>query len=232
MPFVLTWYPSHHELPHAIDAEQALERHVRLLARLARRAARYGGRWEEAVTRSLMVLKALTYPPTGGIVAAPTTSLPEQIGGVRNWDYRYCWLRDATLRARRPARERLRRRGAGLARAGCCARSPAIPDDLQIMYGAGRRAAAARARAALAARLRGLAARPDRQRREHAVPARRLRRGDGRPPPGAAARHRARRRVVGAAARAAREPRAALAASRTRGSGRCAGRGATSPTRR
>jgi GH15 family glucan-1,4-alpha-glucosidase len=98
VPFVLTWFPSHEDTPERIDPEVALAD-----------TEGFWREWSEAcvldlpddsaalVRRSLIVLKALTYRPTGGIVAAPTTSLPEWIGSVRNWDYRYCWLRDATL---------------------------------------------------------------------------------------------------------------------------------------
>jgi GH15 family glucan-1,4-alpha-glucosidase len=96
VPFVLTWYPSHQQPPHAVDAEQAL-RDTDTFWRDWAACCTHEDEWHDDVHRSLIVLKALTYAPTGGIVAAPTTSLPEQIGGVRNWDYRYCWLRDATL---------------------------------------------------------------------------------------------------------------------------------------
>ena len=96
VPFVLTWYPSHEELPRPVDAEQALVDTERFW-RSWIGGCKYDGDYPDAVTRSLIVLKALTYLPTGGIVAAPTTSLPERIGGERNWDYRYCWLRDATF---------------------------------------------------------------------------------------------------------------------------------------
>jgi len=96
VPFVLTWYPSHVELPRPVDAEQALvDTEAFWMDWIA--GCRYEGEYGDAVRRSLIVLKALTYGPTGGIVAAPTTSLPERIGGERNWDYRYCWLRDATF---------------------------------------------------------------------------------------------------------------------------------------
>jgi GH15 family glucan-1,4-alpha-glucosidase len=96
VPFVLTWYPSHQRPPKTVDAEQALHDTEDFWGEW-QRICTYEGEWSKEVNDSLRVLKALTYAPTGGIVAAPTTSLPEQIGGVRNWDYRYCWLRDATL---------------------------------------------------------------------------------------------------------------------------------------
>ncbi|MET7983220.1 glycoside hydrolase family 15 protein [Streptomyces sp. NPDC005281] len=94
--FVLTWHPSHRPRPPLCDPFEALETSVQDWRAWAARC-RYDGPHRDAVVRSLITLKALTYAPTGGIVAAPTTSLPEVLGGVRNWDYRYCWLRDSTL---------------------------------------------------------------------------------------------------------------------------------------
>ncbi|MGH7826409.1 MAG: glycoside hydrolase family 15 protein, partial [Candidatus Binatia bacterium] len=96
VPFVLTWHPSHDPTPAVIDAEETIA-HTEQWWREWSGRCTYEGPWREAVVRSLITLKALTYAPTGGIVAAPTTSLPEQLGGVRNWDYRYCWVRDATF---------------------------------------------------------------------------------------------------------------------------------------
>ncbi|MFC7306698.1 glycoside hydrolase family 15 protein [Streptomyces monticola] len=94
--FVLTWHPSHEPRPPLIDPYQALHDSVEDWQEWSARC-HYQGPYRDAVMRSLITLKALTYAPTGGIVAAATTSLPEEIGGVRNWDYRYCWLRDSTL---------------------------------------------------------------------------------------------------------------------------------------
>jgi GH15 family glucan-1,4-alpha-glucosidase len=133
VPFVLTWFPSHGERPKEIDPEQALRDTCDYWTEFNNRCD-YAGDWTREVQRSLMVLKALIYAPTGGIVAAPTTSLPEYIGGVRNWDYRYCWLRDATLTLlaflnagyvdeASAWREWLLRAAAG------------DPADLQVMYG-------------------------------------------------------------------------------------------------
>jgi GH15 family glucan-1,4-alpha-glucosidase len=96
MPFVLSYGPSHLEVPAAIDPHDALEKCAKFWTDWAANT-RCGGPHAEAIERSLITLKGLTYLPSGGIVAAPTTSLPEQFGSERNWDYRYCWLRDATL---------------------------------------------------------------------------------------------------------------------------------------
>jgi len=96
VPFVLTYGPSHLPAPEAIDPEIALEETRTFWHEWSSRCI-YDGENRDLVMRSLITLKALTFAPTGGIVAAPTTSLPEKLGGARNWDYRFCWLRDATF---------------------------------------------------------------------------------------------------------------------------------------
>ncbi len=133
VPFVLAWHPSNTEPPRPLDASRAVKDTARWWRKWAKRS-QYEGEWRDTVTRSLITLKALTYAPTGGIVAAPTTSLPEWLGSVRNWDYRYCWVRDATftllalieagyIEEANAWRDWLIRAVAG------------SPSDLQIMYG-------------------------------------------------------------------------------------------------
>jgi len=133
VPFVLTWYPSHEPLPDSVDAEAALADTTTFWEEWAERCC-HVGRWHDDIHRSVLTLKALTFAPTGGLVAAPTTSLPEALGGVRNWDYRYCWLRDATLTLLA-----LIRSGyvdeAGAWRDWLLRAVAGKPDDLQIMYG-------------------------------------------------------------------------------------------------
>jgi GH15 family glucan-1,4-alpha-glucosidase len=96
VPFTLTWTPTYTPEPRVLDPEHELEATAAWWREWSGRST-YRGEWADEVQRSLITLKALTYAPTGGLVAAATTSLPEQLGGVRNWDYRYCWLRDSTF---------------------------------------------------------------------------------------------------------------------------------------
>ena len=96
MPFVLAYSESFQPLPLSVDAHISLEETERYWRRWSG-ICKVKGKWRNAIMRSLLTLKSLSYAPTGGIVAAATTSLPEKIGGTRNWDYRFCWLRDATF---------------------------------------------------------------------------------------------------------------------------------------
>jgi len=135
IPFTLTWFPSHEDLPEEVDAEQALNDAEEYWLSWAGRCT-HGGDYHDEIHASLLVLKALTYGPTGGIVAAPTTSLPEQLGGPRNWDYRFCWLRDATL----TLLAMLKAGYSDEANAWATWLRRAVagdPADLQIMYGLG-----------------------------------------------------------------------------------------------
>ena len=133
VPFVLTWYPSHRPPPDAIDPEQALADAEDFWHEWAGRC-RHDTDYHEPIHHSLLVLKALTYAPTGGIVAAPTTSLPEAIGGSRNWDYRFCWLRDATLTLLAMLRTGYRDEAEGW-RQWLMRAIAGDPGELQIMYG-------------------------------------------------------------------------------------------------
>ncbi|MBA3379947.1 MAG: glycoside hydrolase family 15 protein [Chloroflexia bacterium] len=133
IPFVLTWYPSHEPLPQAIDTERALKETDAFWQDWSRQCI-MGGEYDDAIRESLLILKALTFGPSGGIVAAPTTSLPEWIGGVRNWDYRFCWLRDASLTL--VAMLRAGYGGEAIAWRDWLLRAIAgDPAEIQIMYG-------------------------------------------------------------------------------------------------
>jgi len=135
LDFSLTWYPSHEPPPRCHQAPDRLKATAGYWAAWAERC-RYQGPYRDEVMRSLLTLKALTFAETGGIVAAPTTSLPEQLGGERNWDYRYCWLRDAALTLfalmATGYKDEARAWRAWLLRAVA-----GDPDDLQILYGIG-----------------------------------------------------------------------------------------------
>jgi GH15 family glucan-1,4-alpha-glucosidase len=133
IPFELSWHAAHEPPPPPVDTEAALAETERFWREWSGRS-NYRGQYQDAVNRSLITLKAMIYEPTGGIVAAPTAGLPEELGGVRNWDYRFCWLRDATLTLdalmlggyvgeAKAWRDWLLRAIAG------------APDELQIMYG-------------------------------------------------------------------------------------------------
>jgi GH15 family glucan-1,4-alpha-glucosidase len=132
---VLTWYPSHRPPPSPVDVTAAIDRTDTWWRDWAGRC-KHDGRYAEPVRRSLLTLRALSHEDTGGIVAAPTTSLPEEIGGVRNWDYRYCWLRDAALTL-----EALLAHGflesADSWRSWLLRAVAGAPEDVQIMYGVG-----------------------------------------------------------------------------------------------
>ncbi len=132
--FVLAWYRSHEDPPFVLDTARALDETTKFWGDWGAQVLPVYGEWKDLALRSLITLKGLTYGPTGGIVAAATTSLPESLGGVRNWDYRYCWIRDATFTLEALIESGLREEAESwLAWLGRVAAGD--PDQLQIMYG-------------------------------------------------------------------------------------------------
>ena len=210
--FSMSWHPSTEPRRPPLDHRWAVAHTEDWWKRWAARCT-YRGEWRDAVMRSLLTLKALTYAPTGGIVAAPTTSLPEIVGGERNWDYRYCWLRDATftlysfltagyMEEARAWRDWLIRAVAGR------------PEELQIMYGVAGERRLTEFELEWLDGYEGSSAGADRERGDRAVSARRLRRG-----PRPAPRRRRRRdgprgRGVARRARDARVPRGRVEGAR------------------
>ena len=214
LQFTCTWVPSHHPMPEPLALEGRLEDTADAYEDWADRCS-YAGPHREAVLRSLLTLRLLTHGGTGGIVAAPTTSLPEDFGGERNWDYRFCWLRDAALTLEaflasgyeheaRLWRDWLLRAVAGRPR------RPA--GDVRRR----RRPRAPRARARPPRRLRRVPPGPGRQRRGRPAADRRARRGDGRARGGPRDRPRRGRRLVGPAARPGRRAGRDLGGARPR----------------
>ena len=216
------------------EVAQAPRRDGGVLAVLAC-AVHLPGRWREMVQRSAITLKLMTYAPTGGLVAAPTPALPEQVGGERNWDYRYTWVRDASFSVLRAARAGLHRGGSGVRAAGCATASPSS---------AGR-ATAARSRSCTGSTassdlgeeipgplggLPRLAAGADRQRRRRPAPARHLRRGARQHLRRRPARDRRSGTPAGSASAASSTGWATTGTSPRRASGRPAAAGRTSPT--
>ncbi|MFH8683478.1 glycoside hydrolase family 15 protein [Streptomyces lydicus] len=133
VPFVLTWQPSHQPNTHRVDPDRALRETTEGWQRWTA-GCRYEGAWRDAVLRSLITLKALAYRPTGGIVAAASASLPERIGGERNWDYRFCWLRDSSMTLSALLRGGFREEAAAW-RQWLVRAIAGDPRDLQSVYG-------------------------------------------------------------------------------------------------
>ncbi len=132
--FGLAWYRSHEDQPFVLDTSRALDETMKFWGDWCAGVVPVYGEWEDLALRSLITLKGLTYGPTGGVVAAATTSLPESLGGVRNWDYRYCWIRDAALTLESLIGSGLREEAESwLAWLGRVAAGE--PKQLQIMYG-------------------------------------------------------------------------------------------------
>ena len=216
VPFVLAWYPSHDSRRPTCSTRPTRARpHDRVRgSEWVGRSHLRRRRGATRCMRSLITLKALTYAPTGGIVAAPTTSLPEWIGGVRNWDYRYCWLRDATFTLYALIDRRLHRRGAARGATGCCARWPATRPTCRSCTGRPASAGSTEYELDWLPGYEGSTPVRVGNAAHRAVPARRVRRGARRaapePPPG----HRGGPRRVGARARDPRVPRVRLARAR------------------